>query len=427
MELEKHNVSLEAVTETVDSSELGKLISYIRGFASKLEAEKIRERTMRGKAAYVKMGKLPIGTGKGLYGYRWDKEAKKRLPLEFEARVVDKIFSMLAEGLSCFNVARTLNDQGIPAKTGGKWHPRTIRNMAVNQSYIGVTYYGRTRGSGKSKLVKQPETSWAVLPDATPPIISWELFDKVQRIRQQDRELHRAKQKHEYLLRGHAFCGYCGSPLVGSFLNHRLRYYHCRGTYPTATRTKTCNARYIRADQLEDTVWAKAQEILQRPETILAELRRQQTEGQQAQVLGEPSLDKAVSRLRQRIRGYDLQERQLVKLFRHGEISEDAILDELSQLKKDRLTDNEQLEQYAKAKEHLATLCDAEVKLGEYCERVRRNLDGCRFADKRLALEALGIQVRATPESVDIKGVIPLDITVDQDSGKLLTTGRTSA
>ena len=48
-ELEKHHVPLEAVTETVDSSELGKLISYIRGFASKLEAEKIRERTMRGR------------------------------------------------------------------------------------------------------------------------------------------------------------------------------------------------------------------------------------------------------------------------------------------------------------------------------------------------------------------------------------------
>ncbi|GAG91185.1 unnamed protein product, partial [marine sediment metagenome] len=47
-ELEKFNVTLEAVTETVDSTELGKLISYIRGFASKLEAEKIRERTMRG-------------------------------------------------------------------------------------------------------------------------------------------------------------------------------------------------------------------------------------------------------------------------------------------------------------------------------------------------------------------------------------------
>ena len=41
-ELEKHSVTLEAVTETVDSTELGKLISYVRGFASKLEAEKIK-------------------------------------------------------------------------------------------------------------------------------------------------------------------------------------------------------------------------------------------------------------------------------------------------------------------------------------------------------------------------------------------------
>jgi hypothetical protein len=38
-------------TEDIDNSELGKLISYIRGDASKLEAEKIRERTMRGKKA----------------------------------------------------------------------------------------------------------------------------------------------------------------------------------------------------------------------------------------------------------------------------------------------------------------------------------------------------------------------------------------
>ncbi len=53
-ELESYNVTLEAVTETVESSEVGKLISYIRHFASKLEAEKIRERTLRGKQARLK-------------------------------------------------------------------------------------------------------------------------------------------------------------------------------------------------------------------------------------------------------------------------------------------------------------------------------------------------------------------------------------
>ena len=34
-ELEKHHVTFEAVTEDVDNSELGKLISYIRGYAAK--------------------------------------------------------------------------------------------------------------------------------------------------------------------------------------------------------------------------------------------------------------------------------------------------------------------------------------------------------------------------------------------------------
>jgi DNA invertase Pin-like site-specific DNA recombinase len=53
-ELEKHRVTLEAITEDVSNSELGKVISYIRSFASKLEAEKIRERTMWGNEANIK-------------------------------------------------------------------------------------------------------------------------------------------------------------------------------------------------------------------------------------------------------------------------------------------------------------------------------------------------------------------------------------
>ena len=33
-EMEKHGVELEAVSETIESTELGKLINYVRGFAS---------------------------------------------------------------------------------------------------------------------------------------------------------------------------------------------------------------------------------------------------------------------------------------------------------------------------------------------------------------------------------------------------------
>jgi site-specific DNA recombinase len=57
-ELEKHHVTLEAVTEDVDKSELGKLITYIKGFAAKLDAERRREATMRGRKACSREGRM---------------------------------------------------------------------------------------------------------------------------------------------------------------------------------------------------------------------------------------------------------------------------------------------------------------------------------------------------------------------------------
>lgn len=424
-ELEKHNVTLEAVTEDVDNSELGKLISYIRGFASKLEAEKIRERTMRGKKAYLDRGQLPQGTGKGLYGYKWDRKAKKRVPLEFEAKVVQMIFSMLAEGVSCFNIARTLNDQGIPSKAGCKWHPRTISSMAANPAYIGLTYFGKTRGSRKTILEKQPEANWRLLPDTTPPIIGKEMFERVQRIRDMDRDLHRAKAKHQYLLRGHASCGYCGSPLVGSFLNHRFRYYHCRGTYPTATREKICHARYIRADYLEESIWGKLREVLENPAIVLAGVKEQLdvNKGCQAE-----SIDNEILRLKRRIKSYNLQEKRLVQLFRYGEFDQNNVLDELNKLKKERETDKDSLENYCRTRERIATLKQAEIRLAAYCEQLKSDLDAASFEDKRGILDMLAIKVSATPESVDIQGLIPLDLDNMQSSDEppyLLTIART--
>ena len=72
-ELEKHGVSLEAVSETVDNSEVGKLVFYIKGYAAKLDAERRRDATGRGKKAVLNSGKLPQGTGIGIYGYQWIK------------------------------------------------------------------------------------------------------------------------------------------------------------------------------------------------------------------------------------------------------------------------------------------------------------------------------------------------------------------
>ncbi len=50
-EMEKAGVKLILVTEDVDNSDMGRLITHVKGYAAKVEVEKTRERTMRGKLA----------------------------------------------------------------------------------------------------------------------------------------------------------------------------------------------------------------------------------------------------------------------------------------------------------------------------------------------------------------------------------------
>jgi len=161
-EFEKLGVALEAVTEDINNSELGKLISYIRGFASKLEAEKIRERTMRGKMAHIENGRLPQGTGIGVYGYKWDKSAGRRTIIDHEAETVRKIFNMAIIGTSINRIAITLNESDNKTKSGSLWHRQTVKRVLNNRNYTGKTYFGQTKRISKTKVEAQPVVSQVI-------------------------------------------------------------------------------------------------------------------------------------------------------------------------------------------------------------------------------------------------------------------------
>lgn len=111
-----------------------------------------------------------------------------------------------------------------------------------------------------------------MLPDVTPAIINKDLFERAQNALARSKELHPGKSLHEYPLTGFAICSHCGSPLVGSCLRGNYRYYICRGTYATASRKKACNAHYIKAEWLENTVWEKVKSVLKNPELLLKEV-----------------------------------------------------------------------------------------------------------------------------------------------------------
>ena len=238
-ELENHGVKLETVTEDVDNSELGKLISYIRGYASKVEAQKIRERSMRGKLARAKEGRIPGGSGSTIYGYDYvrvtQENGGRRVINETEASWVRQVFDWLVnEGLSTNAITYRLRTLNVPTKFGKIWMSTSIQTMLKNPAYIGKTYVFTTL-KGKKKFTK-PKTEWVEIQGVTPAIINQELFEDAQKQLQANRNKSPRNIKWQYLLHGHIRCRQCGRAYYGGFSanlrngkRYVRRYYRCTG------------------------------------------------------------------------------------------------------------------------------------------------------------------------------------------------------
>jgi hypothetical protein len=72
--------------------------------------------------------------------------------------------------------------------------------------------------------------------------------------------------------------------------------------------------------------------------------------------------------------------------------------------------DKEELSKLKETKARLLHIADAEIKLNEFCQRIRQNLGDAIIGDKKLALDALDIRIKASTQRIDIKGTIPVEI-----------------
>ena len=184
-----------------------------------------------------------------------------------------------------------------------------------------------------------------------------------------------------------AVCGYCGSPLVGHCLSGDYRYYHCSGAYNTPSRKKTCDARYIKADWVDNVVWEKVKSVLANPEILLNEIRKQ-TEVEQLQVSA-GTLDQEIKTLNRKIKGYEGQERRLMSVLRLDVVKSDIVLDELNQMKKEMEADKNRLFSLTEAKNNIEKMVDMEAHLKELCSRIAPDLDNCTYQDKGMRTHIL--------------------------------------
>lgn len=357
---------------------------------------------MRGKRAKLNGGIMPQGTGVGMYGYDWNKETKRREVNQVEAVIVREVFNQVAIGESLVSIARRLNQSGVRTKATKEndskrklWHSLTIRRIIKNKGYIGQTYFKEI-----------------LLPDVTPTIVDIELFQSANN--QLDRPKSRTGYpKNDYLLRHHAYCVLCGKPLVGHCLNKKYRYYQCSDARPYENSKNKCEARYIRADDLEQAVWSKTKEVLANPGIILNQL----AESSNTRHL--ETIEAEIKALEVQLRSYDKRLANLLQAIEWGEFSKDQILDRMNDIKSLQIEDEAKLNDLLKTRGNLASLANAKVKFGKFYGQVLQNLDNADLELKRLALDALDTKVYASTDSIEIKGVMPLELalpTIEQTS-----------
>jgi site-specific DNA recombinase len=400
-ELEKHHVALETVTEDVDNSELGKLITYIRGYASKLEAEKIRERTMRGKRAKALESKIPHGGFARLYGYDYDRTSKKRIVNETEAYWVKQIFELLVnEGSSTNAVPYRLRDLKAPTKRSQHWNRSSVIEILKNPAYTGKTYaFTFFQGTNRRK----PQSEWIEIPDATPAIITEELFEAAQTQLKLNHEKSKRNTKQQYLLRGHLYCRQCGHAYCGH-MDRTIGYYRCPGKLRITTPVNRCLNKNWRVDKLEAIVWKEIERVLDNPDFIVTAIEKQRDDANNIDTL-EPELQLVEKQLR----ALDREQKQLLQWALKG-FPEDTVVAENKRINESRSSLQSRkaaLETQVQASREAAVSLP---KMEEYIQLVREKLTDLDFDMKRLALDMLNIKIWVDDSNVEITGTIPVKI-----------------
>ncbi|MGO3751662.1 MAG: recombinase family protein [Peptoniphilaceae bacterium] len=204
------------------------------------------------------------------FGYRKNPKNKNKLIIDEKAAdVVKLIYHSKLEGYSNQAIANRLNQLGFLSpmaykkengsnyKTGfsnymdGKWSAKAIGRILKNRIYIGVLEQGkRVKINYKiDKSIEVSQNDWIIVKDAHEPIISKELFNRVQKMSKRDLYLSE-EGKNPKIFSGMLYCMDCGSSLlrrINRYKGKETIFYICS----EYNKTKNCTRHSVKEEELK--------------------------------------------------------------------------------------------------------------------------------------------------------------------------------
>src|SRR5579859_6979320 len=404
-----------------------RLLTQVQGVIAEYERAKIGERYRRGKLFRSRAGE--VISRKAPYGYRRVPRGPggpARLEIfEPEAAVARRIFAERAAGTTIRQICRQLNADAVPTPAGSRavWGPSTVNRLLRNEAYTGRVYYNRTeavpdrRPGHRSRQVPRPRAEWIAIP--CPPLITDQTFEAAATVSYDNAKWSpRRAEPGTWLLRGLVKCGPCG---VGTSCHKTRgrngtwhRYYYCHNHDPLRAggQDRRCPERNIRADALDDFVFAQIRAALLDPAQLLA--------GEQAIAVHAPAPDDELlaaelARLDRRLDAARCEHNRLIDLYQAGLIDMPELHRRATAITARQRELEHKRTSLAAQRADLARGNRLRLGVEHFAARVAAVIDQLNPTQRQELLQLLIEDVQVTGWHVKIRLRIPLDDPPDDD------------
>ncbi len=267
------------------------------------------------------------------YGYVKDPEDKNHLLVDEDAAaVVRRIFQMAADGIKTWEIAATLNLEGVDTPMLYKrqsgcsrtrwpsvneenfWTASRIAVVLRDERYIGKVVYGKRNRDivGSTHTVKMSRSDWIVVSDTHEPIVSDELFAAAQAQMRELREKDSPSSSDRPLKRK-VFCGVCGHAMQ--------RNYKKKASY--SCRTRKLNTGYGCSDESipEEDILAAVVDTIQTYAQYAVSIERLLKVRSERRRLDKKQIQRQLQTLQSRKSQLDKRLQDLYEALVEGEIS----------------------------------------------------------------------------------------------------------
>jgi DNA invertase Pin-like site-specific DNA recombinase len=270
----KHGVRFIAVSNNIDSD--NKESAEFAPFLNLMSEWYARDCSRKIKTVLHAKGNSgkPM-TNTPIYGYKRHPDDKNEWIVDEEAAaIVRRIFQMTMDGFTLSQIGRTLHSEKIlrvscyltktfPKKLTEQtlanpyaWDAGTIADILEKPEYAGHTVNFKTyKESYKERSCKRNDkANWKIFHNTHEPLVSQEVFDTVQRLRETKRRTNKWGEANPFT--GIVYCADCGEKMYNQRPHPRCSDNYSCSTYRNSHKlfNVKCTTHYIRTAVLQELI-----------------------------------------------------------------------------------------------------------------------------------------------------------------------------